>query len=96
MVPNTDDALLTRAQAGAALRDAGYPVADKSLATLASRGNGPRFRRFGKRVLYKWGDLLNWARSRLSDPIGSTSEIDPATAATKQSRRKLLPPEATP
>jgi len=75
IVPENPDTLLTRSQAGAALREAGYPVADKTLATKASRGGGPPFSRFGARVLYRWGDVLEWARSRLSAPISSTSEL---------------------
>ena len=76
MVPEHPNALLTRAQTGAGLRAEGYPVADKTLATLASRGGGPPYRRFGARVLYRWGDALDWARSRLSAPLHSTSEAD--------------------
>jgi hypothetical protein len=71
MVPTHPDELLIRTQAGAALRAAGFPVADKSLATLASRGGGPPYRRFGARVLYRWGDVLSWAHARLTGPIGS-------------------------
>jgi len=78
MVPDNADSLLTRAQAAAALRSAGYPIADKTLATRASRGGGPPYRRFGARVLYRWGDALSWAQSRLSAPINSTSELDAA------------------
>ena len=78
MAPQNPDALLTRAQTGAALRAAGFPIADKSLAARASRGGGPRYHRFGARVLYRWGDALDWAQSRLSAPIGSTSEADAA------------------
>jgi hypothetical protein len=78
MVPENPDALLTRPQLGAALRSAGFPVADKTLATRASRGGGPPYRRFGARVLYRWGEGLAWAESRLSAPIGSTSEADAA------------------
>ena len=76
MVPEIiePDTLLTRSQTGAALRAAGFPVADKSLSTMASRGNGPQYQRFGARVLYRWGDARAWAEARLSPPIGSTSE----------------------
>ena len=90
MVPDSE-ALLTRAQTGAALRASGFPVADKSLATLACRGGGPAFRRFGARPLYRWGDALAWAQSRLSPLIGSTSELDAGAAATGQPRRRKLP-----
>ena len=74
MVLPDPDALLTRAQAGAALRDAGFPISDKTLATKATRGGGPAYRRFGARVRYRWADALAWAQSRLSDAHTSTSE----------------------
>jgi hypothetical protein len=75
-IPNTNDQLLTRAQTGAALRDAGFPVADKTLATKASRGGGPPFRRFGSKPLYRWSDALAWAQSKLTSFVSSTSEFD--------------------
>jgi hypothetical protein len=78
MVPENPDALLTRTQTGEALRAVGFPVADKSLATRASRGGGPPYRHFGARVLYRWGDALGWAQAQLSEPISSTSETDAA------------------
>jgi hypothetical protein len=78
MVPDSLDAKLTRSQLGAAFRAAGFPMSDKTLATRASRGGGPPYRRFGARVLYRWGDALAWAEARLSPPISSTSELDAA------------------
>jgi hypothetical protein len=76
MVPNDPATLLTREAAAAALTAAGFPVKSKTLATKATRGGGPPFRRFGTKPLYEWGDLLDWARSRLSPPMSSTSEAD--------------------
>jgi hypothetical protein len=70
------DSLLTRSEAGRVLRNLGFPVADKTLATRASRGRGPIFRRFGAKPLYRFGDLLAWAESRLGPPIGSSAELD--------------------
>jgi hypothetical protein len=83
IIPTDSDTLLLRAAAAEALSAAGYPVARTTLATLASRGGGPPYRRFGRVPLYRWGDLLSWARSRLSAPMRSTSELDtrPAIAA---------------
>jgi hypothetical protein len=75
-VPYTPDALLRRGEAAEELTNAGYPVAPATLATKASRGGGPPFRRFGRVPLYRWGDLLTWAESRLSPPMRSTSEAD--------------------
>jgi hypothetical protein len=72
------DTLLTRDQTAAALLAAGYPVRRGTLATKASRGGGPPFRRFGIRPLYRWGDVIEWAQSRLGPPMRSTSEGDAA------------------
>jgi hypothetical protein len=77
MIP-ADDILLTRADAARALTEAGYPVRAASLSTWATRGGGPPFRRFGRKPLYKWSDLLSWARSRLSEPMHNTSQVSVA------------------
>jgi hypothetical protein len=81
MIPDDPNVLLTRKVAAAALAEAGFPVAEKTLATKATRGGGPPFQKFGPRALYRWGDALQWAQSRLSAPMHSTSEADRATAA---------------
>jgi hypothetical protein len=78
LIPENPDALLTREQLADALTEAGYPIKPGTLATKASRGGGPPYRLFGPRVLYTWRDGLKWAQSRLSAPIGSTSEADAA------------------
>ena len=67
------DALFTRASLAAALTEAGFPVSGATLATKATRGGGPPYRLFGRRPLYRWGDALDWARSRLSAPVANTS-----------------------
>lgn len=68
---------MTRDQVAVALTAAGYPVKPKTLATKATRGGGPPFRRFGTRPLYKWADALVWAQSLMSEPVRSTSELKP-------------------
>jgi len=77
-VPDTPNALLTRRDAAVALTAAGYPVARATLATRASRGGGPPYRRFGRRPLYRWNDLVAWAEGQLGPPMRSTSEADTA------------------
>jgi hypothetical protein len=72
------DTLLTRAAAAEALREAGFPVAHASLETMACRGGGPPFRRFGRKPIYEWGSTLEWARGRLSAPVSNTSEASAA------------------
>jgi hypothetical protein len=67
-IPESPDALLTRDQAAAALTESGFPVAPKTLAVRASRGDGPPYQRFGARALYKWGDVQAWAQGRLTAP----------------------------
>jgi hypothetical protein len=66
--------LLTRAQAGAVLRAHGYPVSDKSLASLACRGGGPPFHKFGRRPLYYRNNLFRWAHEKLGGCQNSTSQ----------------------
>jgi hypothetical protein len=69
-----ENKLLGRADAAKALTAAGFPVSPATLATRATRGGGPRYRLFGRRPLYRWGDALEWARGRLSEPVSNTSE----------------------
>lgn len=76
MVPENSQALLTRTQAADALTAAGFPTSPKTLATKATRGGGPIYAMFGPRALYRWGDCLDWAQSRLTAPRRSTSEAD--------------------
>ncbi len=73
LAPHT---LLCREQAARALTEAGYPTSPATLATKASRGGGPIYRRFGNRVLYTWAELLAWAESQTSSPRRSTSEAE--------------------
>jgi hypothetical protein len=95
-VPDTPDALLVRRDAAAALTAAGYPVAPATLATRAVRGGGPLFRRFGRVPLYRWGDLLDWAQSRLSAPMGNTSEADARMSRTTGRSPRPRSAEAAP
>jgi hypothetical protein len=74
LLPDNPDASLTRAQTASALTECGYPVKTSTLATKASRGGGPPYALFGARPLYRWGDSLDWAKSRLSLPRTNSSE----------------------
>jgi hypothetical protein len=78
MIPNNDDALLTRDALANALTALGFPIAGPTLASKATRGGGPPFQRFGRRPLYRWGDAVAWARARLEAPVKSTSEPRPS------------------
>jgi hypothetical protein len=78
LIPEDPDALLTREATAEALTAAGFPTAPATLATKASRGGGPPFRKFGARPLYRWSDVVQWAETRLSAPMRSTSEADAA------------------
>jgi hypothetical protein len=79
-IPDNPEALLTREATAEALTAAGYPTARTTLATKASRGGGPRFRKYGPRPLYRWGDALEWARAKLGPVVSSTSELDQSAA----------------
>jgi hypothetical protein len=75
-IPGNLDAFLRRKELAVALTEAGFPTAEATLATKATRGSGPPFRLYGRIPIYRWGDALDWARSRLSDLVSSTSEHD--------------------
>jgi len=84
------DSLLTRDATAAALTAAGYPVRSKTLSTKASRGGGPKFRKFGTRPLYRWADALEWATGRLGPTVSSTSELQQTQPPTAQ-RKGTMP-----
>jgi hypothetical protein len=75
-IPLDPDTLLRRDAVADALTEEGFPVAKTTLATLATRGGGPPYRCFGRVPLYRWGDALAWAQSRLTAPRHSSAEAD--------------------
>ncbi|HTH99554.1 MAG TPA: DNA-binding protein [Acidisoma sp.] len=70
------EALLPRPRIAEELTLRGFRVKPSTLATMAVRGGGPPFRKFGRAVVYHWGDALAWAEGRLSAPARSTAEAD--------------------
>lgn len=50
----------------------------RTLAKLASIGGGPRFHKSGRLALYTVADLDDWALSRISPAMTSTSDISKA------------------
>jgi hypothetical protein len=66
--------LLRRHACAQALTERGFPLSAKTLATMATRGGGPPYQKFGRAVLYRWGDALGWAEGRLTAPRRNTSE----------------------
>jgi len=66
---------LRRRDAATYLKDRwGLRCAEQTLANYATRGTGPEFRRYGRDVVYEVSKLDEYARSRLSAPVRSTSE----------------------
>jgi hypothetical protein len=74
-IPN-DNTRLRRGAFAEALTAAGYPVAATTLATMATRGGGPPYQKFGRYPIYTFGEGLRWAQSRLSPVVTTTSELD--------------------
>jgi hypothetical protein len=69
--------LLGRKDAAQFLTERGYKTAPATLAKLACLGGGPQFQSWGRRPLYREGDLLAWAQARTTGLRRSTS--DPGT-----------------
>jgi hypothetical protein len=95
-IPNDPTTLLARDRCAAALTEAGYPTSPATLATKASRGGGPPFRKYGPRVLYEWSSSLAWARSRLGPVVNSTSELDLLRTQSSHAQGDDAPAETTP
>jgi hypothetical protein len=67
------DQFLDRRAAAAYLQARGLPCAATTLRKLACKGGGPRFHKFGRRVVYNPSDLDAWVAGRLTGPMTSTS-----------------------
>ena len=85
-IPDDPNALLTREDTAKALTAFGFPTTRATLATKASRGAGPKFRKFGPRPLYRWADAVEWARSRLGPVVSTTAELDMVSRKATPSR----------
>jgi hypothetical protein len=72
VIPENPDTLLGRAEIAAALTARGYPIALRTLKTLAGRNGaedrGPPYRVFGRAARYRWADALAWAEGRMHEP----------------------------
>jgi hypothetical protein len=90
-IPEDPDALLTRAKTADALTEAGFPIAEATLATKATRGGGPPYQLFGPRALYRWRYALEWAQASLTEPRLSTSEGDAPPAPQRRRSRRATP-----
>jgi hypothetical protein len=74
------DTRFTRLQLAKVLTAFGFPTSPGALSTLASRGGGPPYDRYGRYSTYRWGPSISWARERCKPAGASTSERDVARA----------------
>ena len=66
---------LTKTKASEFLSDEmGLPVAVKTLSKYITTGGGPKYRKFGSRVVYLESELREWADSRLSPILRNSCE----------------------
>jgi hypothetical protein len=77
---------LRRRAAAKALTEAGFPMSPATLATQATRGNGPPYRLFGRIPLYSLAETLAWAELRLTPPVKSTAELDAAGCSPQKTK----------
>lgn len=73
-IRNNPNDKLTREELALALTLIGFKISPKTLATIATRGGGPPYRRWNARVLYRWADALAWAEGKLGPVQCNTSE----------------------
>jgi hypothetical protein len=70
----TPESMLVRKACAEALTAHGFPIREATLSTMATRGGGPAFCLFNKRVIYNWGIALEWARAKVSPAAPTASE----------------------
>lgn len=70
----TSEQYLRPDDAAGYLKSCGFPVARATLAKLRSVGDGPKFYRFGRMVIYSQDDLQEWAIRKLSTSISNTAK----------------------
>lgn len=78
-----------RPQAAEYLTSRGFPITRATLESLVTRGGGPRYGKFGGRVIYRKEDLDDWADASFGC-IASTA-AEHRTAGNAQSLRKAAP-----
>jgi hypothetical protein len=76
--PIDPDRFYDRNAAAKAAEEEGLPLSPKTLATMFSRGGGPKAQHFGRRVVYRGSDLIAWIEDRLTPPRRNSSERDAA------------------
>jgi hypothetical protein len=71
----TNTGYLRRSEAAAHLKGRYGAYTADTLAKLACVGGSPVFKKFGPFPVYAQEDLDNWALSRMTRPVRSTSEL---------------------
>jgi hypothetical protein len=70
-----NETLLHRIEVTAKLRVKGFPIGERTLLKLATRGEGPPVYKFGRVPLYRWAEVLAWAQSRLTVEPNQLAEM---------------------
>ena len=76
----TNTGYLRRSEAAAHLQRRYGAFTAETLAKLACVGGGPTFQKLGRFPLYLLEDLDNWAMSRMTRPVRSTSQLTAPTS----------------
>lgn len=94
-IPDNPEALQRRKPTAVSLTDAGFPTSEKTLATMASRGDGPPYHLYGRYPLYRWRDVLAWAQARLKPARNSTSAHQRVVETVRSGGRQMTPGAAS-
>jgi hypothetical protein len=75
MQDDLSNALLSYKEIARELTRHGYRISPASLQTMATRGDGPVFRKWGHRRVYRLDEALAWAEGRFSAPVTKVSDL---------------------
>lgn len=87
MPDDTNDPFLTVGEAAKVLR-----MAKRTLDNHRSKKTGPKFRRHGGRVVYRFSDLLQWSEQRATRTMASSKRPAPSSGHPQRDRHSFVSP----
>ncbi len=83
---------LTREEAAEYIKKnggSGASITPKTLGKYASVGGGPKYHKYGRRVVYFPSDLDEWMRARMTPKLANTSQDQSITKRVREAAKKV-------
>jgi hypothetical protein len=90
IIPIDPHAKMPRKKMAAALTAIGYRCSPATLASLASRGGGPVFAKWGPLAIYEWVDGIRWAQAKQTAKRAAAVECHVLAERLKRDRAVIV------